>query len=311
MDCSNKKLKNTLIASSVFLVPLIINKLVFFMAERKYPLNESFKTYDWRLGKVAYSVKGSGKPLVFIHGAKAGSSSAVWTKNVKSLAENYRVYTIDLLGYGASERVNTTYTAYTYASLINDFITDIVGKGAAVIAEGEGAMFALSAYKKNPKNFKKLILICPKGINERFAVNEDKKFRILYSLPIIGESFYLINVSMCAVRNTLKNMISNKEKTKILTEKFYSAAHFGGGLNRFVYASYKANYMNTDIKPYISEIKIPCMFIWGEQAEDYDNFEEIQGLTNRAEYVVFEDTASLPNYENADEFNKIAKEFLK
>ena len=58
MDCSNRKLKNTLIASSVFLVPLIINKLVFFMAERKYPLNESFKTYDWRLGKVAYSVKG-------------------------------------------------------------------------------------------------------------------------------------------------------------------------------------------------------------------------------------------------------------
>lgn len=136
MDCSNRKLKNTLIASSVFLVPLIINKLVFFMAERKYPLNESFKTYDWRLGKVAYSVKGSGKPLVLIHGAKAGSSSAVWTKNVKSLAENYRVYTIDLLGYGASERVNTTYTAYTYASLINDFITDIVGKGAARHSRG-------------------------------------------------------------------------------------------------------------------------------------------------------------------------------
>lgn len=248
---------------------------------------------------------------MLIHGAKPGSSSDVWMKNVRSLAENYRVYTLDLLGYGASDRVNTTYTAYTYASLINDFIRDIVGKGAAVIAEGEGAMFTLAAYKKNPKNFKKLILICPKGIDERFAVNEDKKFRILYSLPIIGESFYLINVSMCAIKNALAGMISNREKTKILTEKFYSAAHFGGGLNRFVFASYKTNYMNTDIKPYIPEVKIPVMFVWGEHADDYDNFEEIQGLTRRAEYVVFEDTGSLPNYENAEEFNKTAKEFLK
>ncbi len=311
MDCIKRKLKNTLIAGSVFLVPLIINKLVFFTAQKKYPLNEVYKTYEWRLGNIAYSVKGNGKPLVLIHGAKPGSSSDVWMKNVRSLAENYRVYTLDLLGYGTSDRVNTTYTAYTYASLINDFIRDIVGKGAAVIAEGEGAMFTLAAYKKNPKNFKKLILICPKGIDERFAVNEDKKFRILYSLPIIGESFYLINVSMCAIKNALAGMISNREKTKILTEKFYSAAHFGGGLNRFVFASYKTNYMNTDIKPYIPEVKIPVMFVWGEHADDYDNFEEIQGLTRRAEYVVFEDTGSLPNYENAEEFNKTAKEFLK
>ena len=116
---------------------------------------------------------------------------------------------------------------------------------------------------------------------------------------------------MCAIKNALAGMISNREKTKILTEKFYSAAHFGGGLNRFVFASYKTNYMNTDIKPYIPEVKIPVMFVWGEHADDYDNFEEIQGLTRRAEYVVFEDTGSLPNYENAEEFNKTAKEFLK
>lgn len=311
MDCSGKKLKNTFLAGSLFLIPLIINKLVFFTAEKKYPFDEAFKTYEWRLGKVAYSVKGSGKPLVLIHGAAPGSSSAVWMKNVKALSENYRVYTLDLLGYGSSERVNTTYTAYTYAALINDFIRDIVGKGAAVMAEGEGAMFVLAAHKKDPKNFKKLVLICPRGISDRYAVNDDKKFRVLCSLPVIGESFYLINVSLCAIKARMGKMIFKKEKTKILTEKFYAAAHFGGGLNRFVFASYFNNYMNIDIKPYIADIKIPTLFIWGEQAYDYDNFELIQGLSARAEYAVFEETASLPNYENADEFNRTVREFLK
>lgn len=311
MDCSNRKLKNTILAGSLFLVPLIINKLVFFTAKRKYPFDESFKTYEWRLGNVAYSVRGSGKPLVLIHGAAPGSSSAVWMKNVKALAENYRVYTLDLLGYGSSQRVNTTYTAYTYASLINDFIRDIVGKGAAVMAEGEGAMFALTAYRKDPSGFRKLVLICPRGIGGRPAANSDKKFRIIFSLPVIGESFYLINVSMAAVKSRLRNMILNREKTKILTEKFYAAAHHGGGMNRFVYASYRANYMYADVMPYIPEVKIPTLYIWGEQAADYENFEEIQGMSKRAEYVVFEDTASLPNYENAEELNNIVREFLK
>ena len=69
--------------------------------------------------------------------------------------------------------------------------------------------------------------------------------------------------------------------------------------------------MNTDIKPYISSVKIPILIIWGEKAEDIKNFEKIKGLTNRAEYALFEDTSRLPNYENSEEFNKLAKEFLK
>lgn len=311
MEEKNKKIKSGIFISAALFVPFIINKAVFLLTNKKHPLNSAPSFYDWRLGKVAYNVKGNGKPVVFIHGAKPGESSAVWMKNINVLAENYRVYAIDLLGYGASERVNTTYTAYTYASLIDDFITDVVGKPAAVIAEGEGAMFAAAACAKNPKNFKKLIFICPKGISSKFATNDDKKHRSLYEMPVIGESIYLMNTSLSATGKMLKGMIYNENKTKILTDKFYSAAHEGGGLNRFVYASYKTNFMNTDIKPYIKWLKSPMLVIWGEKAEDADNFEAIQGLSSCAEYALFEETGSLPNYENPEEFNKLAKEFLK
>ncbi len=311
METKNNKLKSRILISSALFVPLIINKAIFFMAGKKYPIAGVSQTYDWRLGKVAYTVRGNGKPLVLIHGAKPGESSAVWTKNIASLAESYKVYTIDLLGYGASERVNTTYTAYTYASLIDDFITEKVGKPAAVIAEGEGAMFAATAYAKNPKNYKKLIFICPEGISSGFASDSDKKNRTFYELPVVGESVYLLNTTFAAIRAGLGKLIYNKEKTKILTDSFYSAAHVGGGLNRFVYASYKTNFMNTDIKPYISSLKIPMLVIWGEEADDVENFEKIQGLSDKAQYALFEETALLPNYENAEEFNKIAKEFLK
>ena len=110
----DKKRRNLLIGSAL-LAPPIINKLVFFTATKKYPMLDAFHIYEWRLGKIGYSVKGSGKPIVLIHGAVPGSSSSVWRNNVNSLAENYKVYSLDLLGYGTSDRAKTTYTAYTYA----------------------------------------------------------------------------------------------------------------------------------------------------------------------------------------------------
>lgn len=306
----DKKQRNLLIGS-VLAAPLIINKLVFFLAGKKYPMLDAFHTYEWRLGKIGYSVKGSGKPVVLIHGAVPGSSSAVWTKNVNSLSESYKVYSLDLLGYGTSERAKTTYTAYTYASMIDDFITQVVGKPAAVIAEGEGAMFAAAACIKNPDNYKKLVFVCPKGIDSACASNRDKKKRLLYELPVIGESLYLMNVSFSAVRNRLLKMIYNSKKTKILTDRFYSAAHFGGGRSRYVFASYKTNFMNTDIKPYLSEFRQKTLVIWGEKAADADCFYKIQEIMKEAQYALFEETANLPNYENSEEFNKLVKEFLK
>lgn len=306
----NNKLLNLFLLGSLLAAPIVINKAMFFIAEKKHPILDAFHSYDWRLGKVSYSVKGNGKPIVLIHGAKPGSSSAVWMKNTNELSEKYKVYCLDLLGYGTSDRVNTTYTAYTYASLINDFITNVVGKPAAVIAEGEGAMFALSAYAKNPINFKKLVLVCPKGVNTPIATNQDKKIRKIYELPIIGDSLYLLNTTLSNVRSQLRKMIFSKEKTKILTERFYSAAHYGGGLNKYSFASYKTGFMNTNIKPYIKSLKIPVLIVWGEKADDFDNFSELQGLSSKAEYTVFEDTASLPNYENSKEFNNLVIEFL-
>lgn len=306
----DKKRRNLLIGSAL-LAPPIINKLVFFTATKKYPMLDAFHIYEWRLGKIGYSVKGSGKPIVLIHGAVPGSSSSVWRNNVNSLAENYKVYSLDLLGYGTSDRAKTTYTAYTYASMIDDFVTDVVGKPAAVIAQGEGAVFAAAACMKNPSNYKKLVFVCPKGINDRLASKKDKRIRMLYELPIIGESLYLMKVSFSSVKKRMLDMIYNSEKTKILTDCFYSSAHYSGGKNRYVFASYKTNFMNMDIKPFIKEFKQKMLIIWGEYSKEIDNFEELQYMTGKPEYALFEDTADMPNYENPTEFNKLVKEFLK
>ncbi|MEA4966720.1 MAG: alpha/beta hydrolase [Candidatus Metalachnospira sp.] len=311
---NNKKIKSTIIVSSILFAPLAINKLMFFVSSKINRFDEAENVYDWRLGKIGYKVKGSGRPLVLIHDSTIGSSSEIWGKNIDELSNNYKVYALDLLGYGTSERVNTAYSAYTFGKLINDFITDVIQKPAAVCAVGEGAMYAAIAYKINPDNFKKFILICPKGISDNIASNDDNKKRKLYELPVIGESIYLIKTSRKAMYEICKEKLKTSEKgISYLADRFYASAHNGGGNNRYVYASYITDFMNMDVKSYIYEINLPVLIIWGEQSvtNPIENMEKLKSIIKRGEFAVFEETADYPNFENPVEFNKTVKGFLK
>lgn len=310
---NNKKIKSTVIVSSILFAPLAINKLMFFISSKVNRFEKAESIYEWRLGKIGYNIKGNGKPLVLIHDSTIGSSSEIWGKNIDELSKYYKVYTLDLLGYGTSERVNTAYSAYTFGKLINDFITDVVQKPAAVCAVGEGAMFASIAYKINPDNFKRFVFICPKGINDKIACNEDNEKRKLYELPVIGESIYLIKTTRKAMYNICEERLKTSAKEiHYLADRFYVSAHIGGSNNRFVFASYIMNFMNMDVKPYIKEIGVPILVIWGEQSitNPIENMENFKILINRGLFAIFEETADYPNFENPTEFNKVVIDYL-
>ena len=66
--------------------------------------------FDWKHGNIFYKTAGSGQsgvPLIFIHGVGAGSSSFMWRKNFDVLALDFRVYAMDLLGFGFSDKPST------------------------------------------------------------------------------------------------------------------------------------------------------------------------------------------------------------
>lgn len=310
---NNKKLKSTVIVSSILFAPLAINKLMFFVSSKINRFAKADNIYEWRLGKVGYNINGNGRPLVLIHDSTIGSSSEIWGKNIEELSKYFKVYSLDLLGYGTSERVNTEYSAYTFGKLINDFITDIVQKPAAICALGEGAMYASIAHKINPDNFKRLIFVCPKGIDDNIASNEDTEKRKIYELPVIGESIYLIKTARSSMRKICSKKLKTSEKgIHYLADRFYVSSHVGGGNNRFVFSSYITNFMNMDVKSYISEITMPMLVIWGEQSttNPIENMEKLKNIINRGLFAVFEDTADYPNFENPMEFNKIVIDFL-
>lgn len=58
--------------------------------------------FNFRNQQVRFGVTGKGSPLVLLHGTPF--SSVVWRRIAPWLAEHYRVFYFDLLGYGCSEK---------------------------------------------------------------------------------------------------------------------------------------------------------------------------------------------------------------
>ena len=58
----------------------------------------------WRGHRIAYSRQGQGTPVLLVHGLHAGASSLEWRHTVPALVDRHTVFTVDLLGFGRSDR---------------------------------------------------------------------------------------------------------------------------------------------------------------------------------------------------------------
>ena len=168
----NKKRMISILAAA-FLIPAVTNKIIYCMAKRKKKALPG-QTYSWRLGDVYFEKTGSGRPVLLLHDTLPGSSMRQWDHNIAALSKNHTVYTLDFLGFGNSQKPKTTYTAYLYASLINDFIRDVIGGPVKAVASGGASIFLIMAQKQNPNAYKKIMLVCPEGIFAKVAQNRDR-----------------------------------------------------------------------------------------------------------------------------------------
>ncbi|CAI9783961.1 unnamed protein product [Fraxinus pennsylvanica] len=70
---------------------------------------EGYNYWMWQGRKIHYVVEGEGLPIVLIHGF-----AFHWRYNISELAEKYKVYALDLLGFGWSEKALIEYDALVW-----------------------------------------------------------------------------------------------------------------------------------------------------------------------------------------------------
>lgn len=92
-----------------------------------------FKWIETGLGKVHAVVGGEGDALILIHGFGDSNSWQTWVKNVDALSLAARVYAVELLGYGESDKPQDSLDAAGHAAVLRE-IMDAEGIAQADVA---------------------------------------------------------------------------------------------------------------------------------------------------------------------------------
>jgi pimeloyl-ACP methyl ester carboxylesterase len=139
-------------------------------------------------GRVACYVAGSGPPLLLVHSVNAAASAA----EVRPLHEHYResrtVYSVDLPGFGASERSDRVYSPRLMTDALLQVLDAIAARGYGgpvdALAVSTGCEFLARAASERPEAFRRLALVSPTGLRgnvpRRGPAGSTRELRWLY-----------------------------------------------------------------------------------------------------------------------------------
>lgn len=265
--------------------------------------------YTWPHGAIFYTVRGRGAPLLLVHGLYPGASSFEFRRVFEPLSAQYRVYALDLLGFGLSARPPVVYTPALYIQLLQDFARQVMGAAdhpISVIASTLGAAFAVRAAAERPNLVERLVLIEPSGIEPTPAAAPDPVKRVARGLlrsPVLGETLYNVIASRPSLRYFLRHQTyaDRAAVTHALVDYYHTAAHQPGA--RYATASLLSGMLDTPVASAYATLPQPILLVWGKHARraPLEQAREYRQRNARAEMRVF-DCGALPQDEMPDAF---------
>lgn len=108
-------------------------------------------------GQVHYRYGGQGESLLLLH--QTGQSSVEYEKMVPGLEANFRVFAMDTLGYGNSDKPATGFRQEDYARTVVEFLATLGVTRTAIVGHLTGAATALEVAAMHPALVSRMVLI--------------------------------------------------------------------------------------------------------------------------------------------------------
>jgi pimeloyl-ACP methyl ester carboxylesterase len=274
------------------------------------------KFFAWKYGRVFYKSSGtdlSARPIVFIHGIGAGFSSFQWRKNFDDLARESPVYALDLLGFGLSDKPSTvSYSADLYVELITDFLHEVVGGPANLVASSLSASYVIRVADEHPELVHSMILNAPAGYDTQSSRPgmAGAAFYGLLQSPVLGTSFYNVMASERSIRDYARRGLfyDHRRVTDRLVSNLYATSHQDGA--QYAIAAFLSGYLNTDMRQAFARLAQPVVMVWGRQdlTNPIAKGIALVDLNPRARLEVFDYCRMMPEQEHPEEFNQLARE---
>lgn len=114
-----------------------------------------------------YHDRGSGEPVLLLHGSGPGVSAwANWRLTLPALARRFRVLAPDIVGFGYTDRpAGTDYNLETWLAHLTGFLDAVGLQRVAVVGNSFGGGLALHLATRHPERVNRLVLMGSVGVS--------------------------------------------------------------------------------------------------------------------------------------------------
>jgi pimeloyl-ACP methyl ester carboxylesterase len=268
-----------------------------------------------KVGKIntRYWAEGSeGSPVILIHGL--GGYIESWLPNFDTLATQYQVYAVDLLGHGRTEKpLDVSYTIANLTQFVSDFMAALGIEQAHVVGHSLGGAIGTRLALAFPTAVDKLVLVDSAGLGKEATI----VLRIA-SVPFLGEM--LTRPSRSGSASSGKMLVYDPEiMTDELVELNYQMAALPGAQKSFLKTlravgnllGQKKSTYGPNVRG-LPSITHPVLVIWGRQDKTVPVMHAevaAKGLPN-VRVKILDNCGHLPMLEHSQVFNELLLEFL-
>lgn len=293
------------------IVLIVLFEITFWFGTPPKTSNADTKTIDVNGQAIAYQVSGSGPALVLLH---SGAWSGIEFRQMTDLLDDeYTVYTVDMPGFGLSDKPQVTYSLEYLTRQMHGFIEQFPEKHFHLIGASIGGSVAVQLAASYPERVKSLTLIDPFGFDQ-----DINNTAIIAQVPVLAELvFYPNRLTFDYILD--HGLLSTDSVTSDYRDDLFSMSQLpkaGRAKLSVLRSTITFRGVHPDVvnamKNSALEVHQPTLVLWGEN-DTYapvHQHEKVQEYIPQAQYQSLATAGHFAHMETPDDISKYIKNFL-
>lgn len=256
---------------------------------------------------------GDGPPLIFLHGT--GGHAEAYLKNIEAHAKHFHVYAIDMVGHGYSDAPDISYEMQCYVDFMGDFLDAIGAEKASISGESLGATVASWYALAHPERIHKIVM----NTGTMLPPDEEGAKELQDLLERSRKASGTPDREM--IRQRIRWLMHRDEDvTDEIVEVRYQIYQQPGRaavIRKIAEESIGALLDPVQQEKWytpemLKQLSVPTLVLWTRYnpGQLVHLAEESASLIPNSELIVLENSAHWPQWEEAEEFNRVHIEYL-
>lgn len=258
--------------------------------------------------KTHYIEAGEGDPVIMIHGYFYDTHS--WDGNFQALAKHYRVFALDLWGFGYSTRQDLDFGYPLYARQLDLFMDAMGLEKAALIGQSMGGGTIVSyAVNHGPERVDKAVLVDPAILPNKLPLMGK-----IGNLPLVGELMFGMNSDFLRKKTLGNTFIHNREHITPAYFEKVTRFHKVENSTAIMLKILRKQFFHTldeEIEQY-ARLDIPTMIVAGRQSAGIPIKLSIRvhDIVKGSRLEIYDQAGHCPHDEHPERFNQDVLDFL-